>query len=365
MVALHENLTSLRVALVHIWAPPFVDNRASGLVYGFENLGRDLANVGFRVNYVCFSNKKANGDWHPLFTHVAGLDADILNKFDFIIFGSAGSMTDKKDGPWWKTILEGLKVPFVIQVNNEVDQQLLIYKDFFYDHPYFAFGMPITEGLCYKSTPNRDNLRNLVYECLPRTDLAHPEIFYGQKVDQVVTSCRMTSRKRILELVRQAETLYMAGFETHIHGADATWFYVKELKELQSQYWTYHGSFRRNQLPEILGPARFHYNCCYLKKGVVTPRIETSTVEGASYGCCPILSRSTVPEWVTDDMAILVDTNDMTHLAERLNATRNQAHKMNARFWQGYKENIGRAKLDLLAETITNMARSKKSSLSE
>jgi hypothetical protein len=155
-----------------------------------------------------------------------------------------------------------------------------------------------------------------------------------------------------LELVQQAEKLHNAGFATDIYGADATWRYVSSLKELGNQYWNFHGSFNRDQLSSILAPARFHYNCCFLKREAVTRRIETSTVEAASFGCCSILSRETVPAWVGDDMAILVDTNDLSDLADRLGAARSKAHEMNARFWQAYKKNIGADKLYQLASTI-------------
>ncbi len=325
---------------------------ASGLVYGFENLGNDLQKIGFSVDHLFFSNKKKNGEWHPLFREVPLGHAEILNEYDFLIFGSAGSLSDKKDGAWWKPLLDSLEVPFAVQINNEVDQQDLRYRDLFYDHPHFSLGLPITEGLAYTSTPNRDNLPFLVYECLPRTDLPDPEMFYGQKRDQIVTTCRITTRKRILELVQQAEKLHNAGFAIDIHGADATWRYVSSLKELSSDYWNFRGSFHRDQLSSILGPAKFHYNACFLKRQAVTPRIETSTVEAASFGCCSILSRATVPNWVTDDMAVLVDTNDLSDLADRLSAARNKAHEMNARFWEAYKKNIGPDKLFQLARTI-------------
>lgn len=360
MIADLNKTAPLRVALVHLWAQPYVDNRASGLVYGFENLGRDLRNIGFTENYLFFSNKKRDGDWHPRFIQVSLSDAEILNKFDFVIFGSAGSGADRKEGSWWKPILDVLKVPFAVQVNNEVDQQVLIYKDLFYDHPYFSLGLPITEGLAYEATPNGKNLRSLVYECLPRTGLSDPGEYYGQKVDRIVTSCRMTTRKRVLELVKQAEKLNQAGFEIDVWGADATWFYVSKLKELQSPSWNYHGSFLRDQLSSILGPAKYHYNCCYLSRGTLTPRIETSTIEAVSYGCCPILSRATVPEWVTDEMAVLVDTSDLSDLAERLTKFKGQAHQMNANFWKAYQEKIGKEKLDLLAQTISAIVTNRK-----
>jgi len=347
-----EDFSGLSVALVHLWAQPYVDNRASGLVYGFENLGNDLQKVGFNVDHLFFSNKKKDGEWHPLFSQVQIDQAEILNRYDFLIFGSAGSGSDKKQGAWWKSILDAVKVPFAVQINNEVDQQVLTYKSYFYDNPNFSLLLPITEGLAHTATPKMDESRVLVYECLPRTGLTDPEMFYGQKTDQIVTTCRITTRKRVLELVQQAQSLHNAGFATDIHGADATWRYVGSLRELSSEYWNFHGSFRRDQLSEILAPAKFHYNACYLKREVLTPRIETSTVEAASFGCCSILSRSTAPEWVTDDMAILVDTNDLSDLARRLSSARHKAHEMNARFWEAYKQNIGQDKLHLLAERI-------------
>ena len=277
MCHLANEFPTINVALVHLWAQPYVDNRASGLVYGFENLGKDLQEINFSVDYLFFSDRKKNGEWHPLFREIHLEGAEILNQYDFIVFGSAGSMSDKKLGPWWQPVLDSLEIPFAVQINNEVDKQDLIYRDLFYDHPHFSLGLPITEGLAYTSTPNRDNLPALVYECLPRTNLPDPGIFYAEKRDQVVTTCRITTRKRILELVQQAEKLHYAGFTTDIYGADATWRYVSSLKELGNQYWNFHGSFNREQLSSILAPARFHYNCCFLKREAVTRRIETST----------------------------------------------------------------------------------------
>ena len=214
MCRLVNDFPTINVGLVHLWAQPYVDNRASGLVYGFENLGKDMQNIKFCVDYLCFSNKKKNGEWHPLFREVPPAHAEILNEYDFIIFGSAGSLVDKKLGPWWKPILDSLETPFAVQINNEVDKQDLRYRDLFYDHPHFSLGLPITEGLAYASTPNRDNLPFLVYECLPRTDLPDPEMFYGQKRDQIVTTCRITTRKIVEWLLMIIEILYPNNRET-------------------------------------------------------------------------------------------------------------------------------------------------------
>lgn len=332
-----------RVAMVFLWNLPLTNQMTGGILYGLVNVGRDLGKLGFDVRNVYISEwHKPNAAIHPGFRRVDDMDLEALNGFDFVIFNTPGSGLDKKhvksgNEPKWLPVLKSIEVPFAVQIHDEVEARIAFRHEFF-DHPQCRLLLPITSEIVDLVVGDIKERDVLVYPCFPTLETHDPSRYYGMKTDSVVTTCRITARKRIVEFVQQARSLAASGFEVHVHGADPAWRYVDEVKEHANESWKYHGAFTRSELTRILTPARFHYNAAFLKRGKFIPRIEISTVEAVGYGCCPILCRTTVPPWVDDSMAILVDTEDMDDLAERLSRVRNEAHIMNGRFCRAFAE---------------------------
>lgn len=350
----------MKVALIHLWSPPYNDNRAAGLIYGLENIKNDLEVLGHQVEYFTPYVQGKKDQWHEGYHHFSLNKLDYINSFDFGIFSSLGAMKDKKDKlPWWGELIKCLEIPFGAQINNEVDESILVFREYFYRNKNFKLLLPITSGL-KDPLADKYGIPTLVYLNFPKVHgYVDYQDYYQQKQDKIVTTCRMTSRKRVLELVQQSESLYNKGFHVSIHGSDIMYFYVTQVKSLINEdIWHYGGWFSRNQLSEILTTAKFHYNCCYLKRQQVSPRIEIATVEAVHYGCCPILSKQTVPDWVTNDMAVLVDTNDLSDLAERLDSVREVSHIMHQNFWESFQTYNNINQIESLVNIMKQYSRS-------
>ena len=329
----------VNVGLVLLWNEPFVDERAGGPVYALEAIGHNLTLEGVNVQYSFISNKGRSSNWHPLFKPIPIKNRRSLNELDFIIFSTAGSGSDRKLGPWWRPILRDLKIPFAVQLHDEAELRLLPYREEFFNHARCAFLMPITNE-------TSEILAGSKYS----GELVYPGYIIGDQVNShrksrsVVTTCRMTSRKRIIELVNQASGLVKNGFSLDIHGADVTWTYKRELKALENGNWKYHGTFDRETMPRILKKAMYHYNVVYLKRGKFVPRVELATYEAAMYGCCPILCAHTTPSYIRDSMAILVDPNDLSDLPDILKERKSEYSSMSEVFWETLNKKINMEK---------------------
>lgn len=326
----------VNVGLVLLWNEPFVDERAGGPVYALEAIGHNLTSQGVNVEYSFFSDKKRSSNWHPLFKPIPLKDRRLLNELDFIIFSTAGSGADRKLGKWWSPILRDLQIPFAVQLHDEAEGRLLPYRDEFFNHDLCDFLMPITDETTQFLAGSR-NSGELVYPGYMISDWRRHK---NTKTSSVVTTCRMTSRKRVIELVNQAKGLVKNGFSLDVHGADVTWTYKRELKALENGDWKYHGTFDRDMLPDILSKAMYHYNVVYLKRGKFIPRVELATYEALQYGCCPILCASTTPDYIRDSMAILVDPNDLSDLPNVLKERKGEFASMSKRFWDTLTKQI-------------------------
>lgn len=346
-------LAGIMVAIVRIWSPPYEDHRLGGTLYGPVSICNDLRKLGATADLLFFADEKKGASWHPDFKRLSRRDCKTLNTYDFVIFSTPGSMTDREEGAWWKPILEGLEIPFAVQIHDEDEKKYLPHRQIFFDRPQCKLLLPITMGIAEEMVGNLNGRDLIVYPNFSVLDAPDPSIFYDGKVDQVITTCRMTSRKRVVEFVQQSESLNNAGFAVDVFGPASTWQYKKQLDQLQNQYWTYRGPFRREDLSAIMGPAKFHYNVVSLKRRRFIPRLEVATVEALEHGCCPILAKDSTPSWVTDDMAILVNPNDMNDLADRLTAVRDKAPEMNSAFYNEFLKVNNPDRLYQLAEVIT------------
>jgi len=333
----------MNIALVQLWSPPYIDNRSGGPVYSLATIADNLSVFGHRCELIHFNSKLSDQAWHKQYNvYKEDKAAEVLNKFDRVIFSTAGSWTDRKltldtDNPWYSDMLDKLTVPFIVQILDEVEPKVLLFRNRFFYHPQCIGTISITGEVKELVAPNSP-VPNLVYPVFP---INYNDIHWPHKTKSVKTTCRMTTRKRVLELVKQSTSLAHFGFSLDIHGADITWMYAKQVKDQANDHWTYHGSFLPSDVPSILNETRYHYNASYLKIGTFIPRLEIATIEAVlNYKCVPILCKYTVPKWINDSNAILVDPTNMNDLAERLEEKLDFNIMMVDTFINDYFENI-------------------------
>jgi hypothetical protein len=309
-----------KIAIVLLWSDPYTDRRTGGIVRASLILRDNLKALGIKSTCLFFSDRKKNDPaWHPAYSRLRTTEAEILNGYDGIVFSPAGSFNDiKTTEPWWASILDTVRTPFVTWHHNENEVGYLPFRERFYRHPFCVAGLAIAPEIG----------RAVIGECCPRGLIypAHPcympSFYDGQpKEASVVATCRLTSRKRLLELVEYAGIgIAAAGLRLDIWGMASSYFYLKKMQELQ-QPWQYCGMFDFEERGAILNPAMFHYGATWLKRATFAPRLEIVTVDAIQYGCCPILAKGGVPSWVTGEHAVFVDPNDMDSfrsLGERL-----------------------------------------------
>lgn len=226
-----SNGSPIRIAMVFMWNLPYTNQMTGGILWGSENVGNDLSKLGFEIEFLYFADRpQTNSALHPRFRWKSSSDVEALNAFDFVIFNTAGSSRDKKTGLWWKPILDSLKVPFAVQIHDEAEEKLPNRHEFF-EHPQCKLLLPITEEILTTVVGDIRGRDVSIYPNFPTMEVMEPSQDYDQKKDGIVTSCRMTSRKRIVELVQQSADLGKVGFTINIHGADVTWQYVRQVQE--------------------------------------------------------------------------------------------------------------------------------------
>lgn len=305
----------MKVAIALLWNPPYTNCMSGGMTYAPFYLSKDLKKKGFEVDNIYFFDTQPN-NIHSDFIRYPYEDFLILNNYDYIIFTTAGSWNDRKL-PWWREYLSKINKPFAVVISDEVEIKTLIYREDFFSHPRCKLLLPLTPEVMVVTAPNHLDKPYMVYP-LFSANVASPEKYFEKKTRSIITLCRLTNRKRILELVMQSELLHRCNFTLDIYGADVTWTYKLKLKEQLNQFWNYHGTFEDHKRSSICIPATYQWNASKLKRSTFYPRIEISSFEGLSYGVCQILCKSTVPSWVDDSMAILVDPFDLNRLAEML-----------------------------------------------
>lgn len=298
----------MHVGIVNLQGPPFTNNATGGTVFAPLVMANNLRALGHAATPLTFWPARRPGKhWHPAYTFVPATRHEALNSFDALVFSPAGSSLDRKSGPWWQDALDQLRRPFVVWQHYEHEAKYQPYEDRFFASPRCRGVLEIVPNL--KPRPGL-RLPVLTYPAHPIELTALP---YQQKRDLVVTGCRLTTIKRVLELVRDAGPGIAAnGFDLDVWGTTATWTYVDALEKVPGS-WRLRGPYTDPQVP--FGPARYAYNAPWLKDGSFNPRVELSTIEAVRYGCCPILNRRSTPSWVTDDVAVLVDPLDRGEMA--------------------------------------------------
>jgi hypothetical protein len=282
---------------------------------------------------------------HPAWRYLGLSEAKVLNEYDAVVFNSAGSWDDRKAGSWWTPVLAALKVPFAVWTCNEVETEVCPYRSKFVAHEMYALAIEVSEGLAGANGLWKGGVNVLRHSGLPSPQApgrgvwswrpgAADAVVAGPKEPKIVTTCRLTSRKRVLELASLGPKLRARGIGLDVWGAESTFFYKRGLLELRERQmregihaggdrlsdpgWEWKGGFTHNELSEILAPAMFHWGGAWLVRGVMRRRLELATVEAVAHGCIPILERSTAPEWVDGTIAVLFHRGGVRALPDAL-----------------------------------------------
>ena len=128
------------------------------------------------------------------------------------------------------------------------------------------------------------------------------------KENLVISTCRATSTKRVIEFVSKAKKFSEIGYKVEVWGPESSYFYMKALKETNPGYWEHKGMFPDfSALDSVMGRAKYHWNCrSFRKKHIVSPRFEIATIEALERGCIPIVEKNTPSEYY--DYLIAHDT---------------------------------------------------------
>lgn len=339
------------IAIVNTWGEPFIDWRVGGILHALNHLENDLKILGHTVHKYFFTNKKKrNKNWDPTYKPVHGKDhVGILNNYDLVIFSTAGNVDDKNippnsenAKPLWYMHLSKLEVPFFVQNHGEADFKNLTWSKWFLSHKNCKLLMPVANGL-FEGVDgyNPSDKDELTYPCYSLRNTPNPKDYYKNKRNLITTACRMTSRKRVKELVEIEEQVHNAGFEIELHGAHSSYFYIKALKEITKGHSKIFAEFSAADRPNIYGPAKFLWQpFCFKKKHKITKkRLELPPVEAAFYGCVPILQNSTVPEFLNSSNAFLIDVFNLNNFVKSLQYYEKHYIEVNQNFISVVKEN--------------------------
>lgn len=314
----------MKIALMNVYSEPHGDRRTSGLITSAIYLSQ----YGFTP--VAFGKYKKShmAGW----TYVQSFDE--LNDYDFIIFSAAGAFFDKKD-PWWREELPKVKTPFAVQAHSELDESTMIYKEDFFSHPMCRLFLPIASNI-WKVMPE---IPTHVY----RAHQSSITLKKYKKENLIVSTSRLTSTKRIKEFVSKAKDLKSIGYETKVWGSEASYFYTKDLKEINSGHWSYEGIFGQEELDDVLRSVKYHWNCrSFRVKYKFSPRLEIATIEALERGCIPVVEESSTPE---EYHPFLITVNTKGNLDELIDKIKNNMGDINKCVEIFNKKNSNKEKL--------------------
>lgn len=329
-------MKKLRLALVQLWNFPRKDKMTGGTASGMNYFKNNLMTVkNVECDKIFFHNKKMPSTCYQDYIVLNKDDVSKLNKYDFIIFDTCGNFYDYKDDgtnlKFYEKLLSKLEINYAVRMHDEEETKRLKYISMFTKNSNCALMLPITIGIM-KRLALKEYLSGKEY--MVYTSYPHKEIKimnfkdFKKKEKLIVTSCRMTTRKRILELIEISKKIGLSGYKIELHGADVEWFYVKKITENKNKYWSYHGTYDINELDNFLTKSLLHYNFVYLKRDKFIPRIEIANVEASIRNCLQIMCSESTPSWVDDDMAILINKDDLSILPNILkDLTYKEAYK--------------------------------------
>jgi hypothetical protein len=300
----------MKIALMNIYSEPFGDRRTSGLITSAIYLSQ------YGYTPVAFGKKKKShmDGW----TYVQSFNE--LNDYDFIIFSAAGAFFDKKD-PWWREELPKVKTPFAVQAHSELDESRMIYKEEFFSHPMCRLFLPIANGI-WKDMPNIPTHAYPAHQ-------AHIDMGQTWAKEPIVASTsRLTSTKRIKELVSKAKELRSLGYATKVWGSESSYFYTRDLLKINQGDWLYNGLFIHDDLDDILGHVHYHWNCrSYRVRFKFAPRLEIATIEALQRGCIPIVEKGSTPEIYWPHLITVNTKGNLNEMIEKISAGYGDANK--------------------------------------
>jgi len=320
----------MRVALVQILSAPYIDKRTGGGMYGLMNLASILERKSIQVDLLFFNylNRKER-NLHPKWKQVKVEQAQFLNEYDAVIFNSVGSLIDHKVGAWWAPILEKLSRPFAIWTISESDPKRRgMYSRYFLSHEWLRLIIESGENLAAQNGFLVEGKPLITYNFFPDIDadhILHPIYDFGtdypvfDKEDTIIANSRLTTSKRIIELVKEAIFFEVENIAVIVCGIEGNYFYKQALLKLKSDSWCFlEGGFTHDDLPRLLGPCRWHFDGFWYSRYNAAPRLELVTVEAVCFDCVPVMERRTIPKWVDDSMAIIFDRKAMDKIPKLL-----------------------------------------------
>jgi hypothetical protein len=299
------------IGLVNNWSPPYIDKRTGGINGGQKYL-RDAINTMSDCEADCIyitDKKKPLKCWDSEYVYLNS--PKDLNDYGFIIFSNPGGWRDNKEPrsrERWLRLLNEIKVPFAVQIQNELDLDVAAFPSDFLEHKLCKFVLPISEGL-YKG-----DKKQMTFPVYPFHIDPLPDKFYHTKEHVITSTSRVTSRKRIKELVTMADKIVDAGWKIKVYGPESSYFYMRDVSLINTNLWSYMGLYTKDMIPKILSDATLHYNFVYLKHEQFFPRLEIATVEAVAQGCCPILCRESTPSFVNCSHALILGKNRLHKL---------------------------------------------------
>lgn len=253
-------------------------------------------------------------------------DANILSKYDFVIFTAPGVPYEKYNEKFphkYNEYLEAAK-NFTIMFHDENDRKLHPYINDFLNHPNLSFLTFNCPGMANSFQDYVSIVGDFDYLILSPKLPPLEEILSKAKTksNKIMSTSRWTTFKRIYEYLSMAPEFNRYGIDVYAAGAHSSYWYDLKMSELPKDSYTDLGYYEPSQLPDILKDVKYHWNFGYhaRSKGNMTqnPRIELATLEALSEGCLPIICKEFTPYWLGDYAGIRMSKDDYTKIPEVL-----------------------------------------------
>lgn len=317
----------LNVAVVTFhngFSPNDIGGASSGPVYLRDQLSRHIKNVDF----ITLRNNKNYQS--PIAADAKFVtDFEVLENYDFVIFTGPGLTYEKFDESTkgkYSSILDHAK-RFTFICNEENDRKLYPYYEEFLYHPNIKFVTFNCPTMATKTFPDYveavgDWDHVILCPVMPDKEVVLERA--RRKQNKIMSTCRWTTSKRVLEYLTMAPEFIKNGIEVFAAGSHQSYWYNLEIGELPKDTYTDLGFFEPSQIPDLLSDVKYHWNFLFQKRGMGQkshqPRLEIATMEAIREGCLPVICEEFTPEWVGYDSALRISKDDYLKIPEILGA---------------------------------------------
>lgn len=251
-------------------------------------------------------------------------DPSILEEYDFVIFTIPGLTYEKYDertpNKYVDVLNHAKKFTFIF--NEENDLKMYPYHKNFVFHPNLAFLTFNCPGMVDSFKEYVDAIGDWEYvsfsPILPSKDVILEKA--KEKRDQIMSTCRWTTSKRIYEYLSMSDEFVERGIEVFAAGAHQSYWYNLKMEELPTDKYTDLGYFEPSQIPALLHDVKYHWNFLFQMRGMGQrthkPRLEIATMEAIREGCLPVICEEFTPDWLGHDSAVRLSKNNYTDIPE-------------------------------------------------